>query len=216
MEDPDIPNCPFCPFSDHDSQFVAQHIDFCHPELGIPENSHDRFEIPPEEPQSQTASDEDYAEKYVDCPHGCGEIVAKSELASHLDLHVAEEIALEDSGAVQTESQNVDSDAHKFDEFLEDKYTPLKGRDRKEYTQRAAPSKRNRSWSPAGFGSVPADGVRRLGVGFINLRISYTDEYSVQNWALMPMRRRCRRGLERCSRGVERPPRPIRSPQMVP
>lgn len=168
----DIPNCPFCPFSDTDSQFVAAHIEFCHPENGVP--SENNYDIPDDLPedsyednQNPPSDDEDSAEKYVDCPHGCGEIVLSTELNSHLDLHMAEEIALEDSGAPQPEPQNLDADAPKFDELLEDKYA-FQGKGRpasKGISQRAAPKKKNRSGSrSADFGTAPADGVRRLGV----------------------------------------------------
>lgn len=177
MDHTNIPTCPFCPFSDADSQFVAQHIEFCHPELGVlPEDENSR---PVDQPngssqanQSQTSDEDDSTEKYVDCPHGCGEIIADSELPTHLDLHVAEEIALEDSGAVQTEPQNSDADTLRFDDLLEDKYAfQRKGRpSQKGSFQRGVPKQNNRSHSPvsksADFGGLPADGVRRLGVCF--------------------------------------------------
>ena len=162
------PSCPFCPFSDADGQFVAEHVAFCHPEGAIPFKDEPETQVPDQpSPGSQTPpqheDEEGYTENYVDCPHGCGEIVADSDLPSHLDLHLAEEIALEDTGIVQTESPSVDQHDHKFDEFLEDKYAPpQKGRDRKEISQRTAPQKDDRPRSSVG--SVPANGVRRLGV----------------------------------------------------
>lgn len=166
-QDTGIANCPFCPFSDSDSQFVYEHIDFCHPEGGIPPDDGHESQRQDEllhDNQTPTPDDEeDYTEKYVDCPHGCGEIVANSELPSHMDLHLAEEIALDDSGIAQTDPRNTDENIQKFDELLEDKYVPpQKGRGRKEFTQRAAPQKKNRSRSPPY--TAPADGVRRLGV----------------------------------------------------
>lgn len=164
----DTPNCPFCPFSDPDGQFVAEHVEFCHPEGAIlPEDEPEG--LTPDEPSrgSQTPpprrDEGENTENYVDCPHGCGEIVANTELPSHLDLHLAEEIALEDAGAVQAETSSVDENDHQFDELLEEKYAPpQKGRGRKEPFQRAALQKKNRSRSP--LGTAPADGVRRLGV----------------------------------------------------
>ncbi|RMJ24452.1 Peptidase family C78 [Aspergillus sp. HF37] len=169
---PDTPNCPFCPFADADIQFVAEHIDFCHPEGGggIPPEDEHRGQVPDEPSRDDQTpppgEDDDDTEKYVDCPHGCGEIVDTTDLSSHLDLHVAEEIALEDSGAVRTEPQSDFADGHnKFDEFLEDNYAPSqKGSGRKEISQRAAPQRKNRSHSPSAvYDSAPADGVRRLG-----------------------------------------------------
>lgn len=179
--DPDTPNCPFCPFADADIQFLAQHIEFCHPEGGIPPEDEREDQVVPDEPsrddQTPPPGNDDDAEKYVDCPHGCGELVDMTDLSSHLDLHLAEEVALEDSGAaVQTEPQSDVADGYKFDEFLEDNYAPsLKGSGRKEFSRRAAPQKKNRSRSPsAEYGSAPADGVRRLGVCFRASRWSYS------------------------------------------
>lgn len=37
----EIPSCPFCPFSDPDGSFVAQHIEYCHPENGHSAESND-------------------------------------------------------------------------------------------------------------------------------------------------------------------------------
>lgn len=167
-----IPNCPFCPFSDADGQFVAEHIEFCHPENGAPS---EYANVLPANLLDGHAQDsptypndaDDSAEKYVDCPHDCGEVVERNELDTHLDLHVAEDIALEDSGAAQTEQQTSDVDSHRFDDLLEDKYAfQTKGRQAtKGFSQRAPPKKNNRTRSPD-YGSVPADGVRRLGVCF--------------------------------------------------
>ena len=165
-----IPNCPFCPFSDADSRFVAAHIEFCHPEHGVSsEIAHDGPDDLPEDSaqdnQNPPSDEEESTEKYVDCPHGCGEIVISTELNSHLDLHMAEEIALEDSGTAQPEPQNLDADAPKFDELLEDKYA-FQGKGRpatKGISQRVPLKKKNRS-SSADFGTASANGVRRLGV----------------------------------------------------
>lgn len=99
MVDLDAPTCPFCPFSDQDASFVAQHIDFCHPEglaVTAPEHLHSLASTNPT--ASPFSVDEVPADHYVDCPHGCGETVASAELSTHLDLHVAEDIALDGSG----------------------------------------------------------------------------------------------------------------------
>lgn len=94
-------SCPFCPFSDTDASFLEMHIDHCHPENGDwHRESHqpevDAWSNARSHSQSPREADEDPTEKYVDCPHGCGETVTTAELSTHLDLHLAEGIAFED------------------------------------------------------------------------------------------------------------------------
>lgn len=168
--DQDAATCPFCPFSDADEQFVAQHIEFCHPDTGT--ESYDQSALfQADQAAILAAAGEDYnsgddnasADKYIDCPHGCGEIIASAELASHLDLHVAEDIALEDSGATRVEQEDLDERDYKFDELLEDKYGLSTKGDRKDVS-RAPQKKKNRAHSPEGFDTAPAGSVKRLGV----------------------------------------------------
>ena len=85
MADYSTPSCPFCPITDQDADFVTQHIDFCHPEFG---GAGFLSDSPPVASPRLSPSLDDDADKYVDCPHGCGETVANSELSNHLDLHV--------------------------------------------------------------------------------------------------------------------------------
>lgn len=93
MDSHNTPSCPFCPFSDEDTGFVAQHIEFCHPDGGATVGASHDFNSPrPSDPV------DDDAVQYVDCPHGCGEVVTTSELSTHLDLHLAEGIALDENG----------------------------------------------------------------------------------------------------------------------
>ncbi|KAJ5584083.1 uncharacterized protein N7459_003883 [Penicillium hispanicum] len=117
MTDHVNPSCPFCPFSDSDASFVAEHIEFCHPDNGT------RSAVFPSTHAAGTAGltpsplppNEDRPNQYIDCPHGCGETVTATELTTHLDLHVAEGIALEESGSVQTPfSADLISDEHAF------------------------------------------------------------------------------------------------------
>jgi hypothetical protein len=90
-----VVKCPFCEFDDYDSNILIQHIDLCHPE--------DRSTAAWPMTQHDTASQQDLdtnviAGEYVHCPHGCGEVVARAELPLHLDLHLAESLAIDDSG----------------------------------------------------------------------------------------------------------------------
>ncbi|KAJ5693344.1 hypothetical protein N7462_002767 [Penicillium macrosclerotiorum] len=102
MDSQDAPSCPFCPFVDSDASFVEQHIEFCHPENGVSQSLSDPQGS---ERTNPTASylliDEESTEEYVECPHGCGEVVTSAELSTHLDLHLAEGIALDEGGNSQ-------------------------------------------------------------------------------------------------------------------
>lgn len=146
-------SCPFCPFADSDGQFVSQHIEYCHPEGAD-------FSLPDPESAPQRPSSADDTEKYVDCPHGCGEIVAAAELDIHLDLHVAEEVALDDSGAVPVRSPAVLEED--FDDLdMLDSYKDGK-RGMQRASARANTSKPPRAHSPPR--TTNSDGVKRLGV----------------------------------------------------
>jgi hypothetical protein len=153
----DTSTCPLCLFSDADADFVAQHIEFCHPETDptLAEESHP---LP-------TAVGHESAEKYIECPHGCGETVTTAELSTHLDLHIAEGIALEDGGASQP---HIDPLTDDYDALDEDDPVDLldsrKGKKRgaKRDFLRANTAKLGRPRSPPQV--VGADGVRRLGV----------------------------------------------------
>ncbi|KAJ5169127.1 uncharacterized protein N7482_004721 [Penicillium canariense] len=102
MDNSSTPSCPFCPFSDADVSFLEMHIEFCHTEDGVPQtllpgvHGLDTSQTPSPSPSPSATTDVESTEKYVDCPHGCGETVTAAELATHLDLHVAEGIAFDD------------------------------------------------------------------------------------------------------------------------
>lgn len=149
--------CPLCPFSDADADFVAQHIEFCHPETG-PAFAEESQSLP-------TARGHESAEKYIECPHGCGETVTTAELSAHLDLHIAEGIALEDCDTSQPHIHPLADDYDALDEddpvdFLDSR----KGnkRDAKRDFLRANTAKPGRPRHPPQVAG--ADGVRRLGV----------------------------------------------------
>lgn len=107
-QDDNIPTCPFCSFSDSDAHFVAEHVEFCHPA---------NAERPVDD---EVDLSEGFGEKYVECPHGCGELIVNTDLSTHHDLHFAEGIALEDAGAPKTETRSLGLDAQKLNGSLED------------------------------------------------------------------------------------------------
>lgn len=176
MADHNTVSCPFCPFTDSDANFVSQHIEFCHPETGSTGFLQDN----PQEFAGQNSAplpvNEDGAEKYVDCPHGCGEMIESAELSSHLDLHVAEDMALDDIGATPARS-TPDVHGHGYDESFDDE-DPLdmldshKGgkRGMQRDSSRVNTAKPPRPRSPPR--TTNADGTKRLGVFVPNLNIS--------------------------------------------
>lgn len=156
-----LPTCPFCPFSDQDATFVEQHIEYCHPEGGQ------------DAPQSlsQTASapfpTEEPDDNYIDCPHGCGETVTIAELETHLDLHVAEGIALDESGQDQrpfhTElSSEPDISDTETRDFSVTQKGGKRGADRDFTRSNTSKPTHGRSHSPVG--KLGPDGAKRLGV----------------------------------------------------
>ncbi|KAJ5095149.1 hypothetical protein N7532_007440 [Penicillium argentinense] len=168
MDDHSTPACPFCPFADRDATFVAQHIEYCHPEGGgQPSFSRDTHAIGNASPVPESSPvDEESTDKYVDCPHECGEVVTTAELSIHLDLHVAENIALDDSGVSQSDfardvssEPDISSDLEDSVDFNESRKGGKKGADR-DFT-RTNTSKPARARSPVG--KVGSNGAKRLG-----------------------------------------------------
>lgn len=96
------PVCPFYSFSGPDINLVAEHVEICHPEVDTQHKrggwSTDMLETSPEW-QCLPSSDgkEECSSNYMECSHGCGEIVVDAELSAHLDMHFAERVALEDT-----------------------------------------------------------------------------------------------------------------------
>ncbi|KAJ6127491.1 hypothetical protein N7523_003103 [Penicillium sp. IBT 18751x] len=165
MADHDTPSCPFCPFTDSDATFVSAHIDYCHPEAaaGSAVQDSDALDarLSPLSPPVEDATD-----KYVDCPQGCGEIVTAAELSNHLDLHIAEGMALDDDGAGQSLfPENLVSSEHDLsdeDESLPPTETRKGGkRSNDRWLTKAGSSKSSRARSPSN--TVGLDGAKRLG-----------------------------------------------------
>ncbi|KAJ5364679.1 uncharacterized protein N7496_010392 [Penicillium cataractarum] len=144
MDSSNLLTCPFCPFSDADASFLEMHIDHCHPENGAPQTfTPDLYGLKDTRSPSPLPTDDDSTEKYVDCPHGCGETVTAAELSTHLDLHVAEGIAFDDSG-VDSPHFNADSTG------LDDEYdSPLDREDKLDFQGALSGGKRgqDRDWA---------------------------------------------------------------------
>lgn len=162
--DPSHSSCPFCPFSDLDPSFVAEHIEYCHPENGTQES------VPPYRTRSSPSPPSDSegsTGKYVDCPHGCGEIVTSAELSNHLDFHVAEGVALDESGSAQSP---LDAGSVMSDHDLSGPEDSFNGASSRKGEKRGLgrdfantkSSKSGRTRSPPR--TVGPDGAKRLGV----------------------------------------------------
>lgn len=177
MADLDNPTCPFCPFFDEDASFVEEHIYFCHPEGGAtpaPGVPH------PPESTDQGASpfsrEEGSTDQYVECPLGCGETVTAAELSTHLDLHVAEEIALDerdpDSPPFKPGRIDGDRDVHSNQEDSLGVLASLRNgkRNAERDFARTNSSKPGRVRSPPP--KTGTGGARRLGVGFPSSRVN--------------------------------------------
>ncbi|RAL08388.1 C78 family peptidase [Aspergillus homomorphus CBS 101889] len=98
------PTCPFCPFSDTDSNFLAEHVEACHPDNDTRTSQGEDYRYADgtfamQQQVSLSNAKEVILSRYMECPYGCGETVMEAELPAHLDLHAAEEIALGEAPA---------------------------------------------------------------------------------------------------------------------
>ena len=106
MERPGNLLCPFCDFADHDSYFLLQHVELCHPENGVsPFLANDAAVVSDaqlDESNTGCPTDShpmDHAdEAYMICPRGCGESVTLAELPNHMEMHFAEGVAIDGNG----------------------------------------------------------------------------------------------------------------------
>lgn len=106
--------CPFCPFSDHDSYFLMQHVELCHPENGESPFIAKHGTVQPRPfsgGDSESASTTDVPseddEEYVKCPHRCGEAVTITELSNHMELHQDEGMAFDEAESHVHEGGNI-------------------------------------------------------------------------------------------------------------
>ncbi|EAU30608.1 predicted protein [Aspergillus terreus NIH2624] len=182
----DDATCPFCPFSDPDSNFVAEHIEYCHPEHDTrPElgPSHVATDSPTSEPDQ-----EEPLPKYIDCPHGCGEIVEQTELSTHLDLHIAETVAFEDGPTPQAPLPDPASDAGYISDF--DEHRMMKDLNKSSTGQRFLKEDMARAFSANGNKTASTSstaeniqttykGVKRLGRAELG---PYAHEKKMPSW----------------------------------
>ena len=123
-EDKDRPTCPFCPFSVSSSSgdemyFLTQHVELCHPENGespfiavMHDDGHDAHADKEDSGprlcvrsgrestlsiDTPSEDDSDDEQNYVECPALCGETVTLAELSSHMELHGAEGMAVDET-----------------------------------------------------------------------------------------------------------------------
>lgn len=77
-------DCPFCSFADHETYFLMQHVELCHPENG---------ESPFMVKEGAGRQEEGINDvEYIECE--CGESVVLREFESHTELHGDEGMAL--------------------------------------------------------------------------------------------------------------------------
>lgn len=104
--------CPFCDFSDHDSYFLLQHVELCHPENGdspfIAKHVEEPASTDPDEEgntrdSTDSPSGDDIDGRYVVCPRHCGETVNIAELSSHVEMHLAEGMMFDGTGGIATD-----------------------------------------------------------------------------------------------------------------
>ncbi|KAI4262785.1 MAG: hypothetical protein L6R42_002048 [Xanthoria sp. 1 TBL-2021] len=83
-------SCPFCPFSDSNPYFLAQHVETLHPEDGVPSfvSRHFLEEDVPTGCKEATTVREAPSQPYIECE--CGEAIAASDFEDHAQLHSAE------------------------------------------------------------------------------------------------------------------------------
>lgn len=165
-------SCPFCEFSDYDSSFLGQHVELCHPEdEDLPSNvmggdGGDSIDHSNQEDGQNTQCDSPNAEQerqYMDCPEGCGELVPVAELPLHMDLHMAENFALEDSSSVgmlaSSEPKTVDSPGS-MDK--QESYSDIQPKTKPSHRRRVRRSKESGTKESAS--STKGGSIRKLGV----------------------------------------------------
>ncbi|KAI9677566.1 MAG: hypothetical protein M1817_006520 [Caeruleum heppii] len=101
-------SCPFCPFTDHDTYILLLHVETLHAEGESPfvvrEGSGEAASVSGvSRPLSFTAAASPRApsEAFVECPeHDCGEAILLTDLDTHLDMHLAENLSVAELGQV--------------------------------------------------------------------------------------------------------------------
>ena len=200
-------SCPFCDFVDHDSYFLLQHVELIHPEGGdspfivkefpneTAPGSSDAARSLAEGTHDESSTD---PEKYVSCPHGCGEQILQAEVSIHTDFHMAERLAIDEADGLEVPTAIEISSGSSNDETAIDDITnrfssdlPRVLRNRKQ----PSPLRKSNRWSFREFllGSTslpprkaiqktlaPKDGkVKRLGTSELG---PYAHERQMPGW----------------------------------
>lgn len=93
--------CPFCPFKNHDSYLVMEHVECCHPENGespfnvIEDEGMSRLAGGHREEAASASDAPGQDDEYFECD--CGEVVILPEMNSHLILHESEETTVDEA-----------------------------------------------------------------------------------------------------------------------
>ena len=97
MKTGDLLDCPFCDFTDHDHYFLLQHVETIHPESGRPSPFAVRQELTQhvEPPADEMEGPRDDASEYTECQ--CGEFCLPTEFESHLEMHYAEGMGVDET-----------------------------------------------------------------------------------------------------------------------
>ncbi|KAF5864975.1 hypothetical protein ETB97_005862 [Aspergillus alliaceus] len=169
----ECPRCPFCSFSDPDSNLVVEHIALYHPDnstyFDTPSGKKIRGLKQATSEQSFSSNHTiEHAGTYTDCPHGCGEILLATEVSTHLDLHLAEEVAYEStpsslpksSDSATTQKRRGIDDHDDLNNFQNLHGPPVKGQSKKEMLPQE-PLKEKRPCSPSKVAIT--GGVKKLG-----------------------------------------------------
>lgn len=90
-------DCPFCAFTDQDHYFLPQHVETTHPESGRPSPFAVIEELTPrvEPPAREMEGARDNSSGYIECH--CGEFCLLTEFESHLEMHNAEGMGLDEA-----------------------------------------------------------------------------------------------------------------------
>jgi hypothetical protein len=223
---------------------MIQHVEIYHPENGYspftatqdpqdPVASSLRVEDR-HQPSLASPAGDDVNNDYVDCPQDCGESIMVAELSSHLDLHIAERIALKEVGNATDDDLDKpfgsdDNCEDVYERFTTNLPNSLRNRDEillaKNFGRRkrgagagengvmkGPGTKRQRAQkAKRGSSSVTASSsVCRLGVRnrpfIIHFHglIQLTWRTSERNWVPMPTRSRCHQTSGGCWRKVQR------------
>ncbi|MCJ1459240.1 hypothetical protein MMC28_009617 [Mycoblastus sanguinarius] len=96
MASQDPLGCPFCNFTDYDHYFLLQHVETIHPEGDSPSPFAIQNDLGKavEDPSQGVEGTRDSASEYIECQ--CGEFCLLAELESHLDMHYAEGMGLDE------------------------------------------------------------------------------------------------------------------------